>query len=403
MIVPIFLLPILTRFLGPADYGIIATFRVLLTILVLLIELNMTGAVGVNFFHLEREDFEIYMSNVFWVIGINTLIVFVGTLFLRNKLAALIKFPSNWLIFALVFAFFQVLSRILLTVWRVEQKASFYTAFQVSQTLLNIAFSLIFVVWLKLGWEGRVLGIGITAIISGIFAFFVIVLPYLRLKINSNYIKDALIFGIPLIPHSLSGWITTATDRLFINAMVNLSATGLYSVGYQIGAVIRMVAMSFNKAWSPFLFEKLKNIDGKTKLKIVKFTYAAFLGYVLLAILLSLVSLPILKIFVTKRFWAANRYVIWISMAYAAQGMYFLVVGYIFFLKKTYILTWITLLSALVNVPLNYFFIKWHGSIGAAEATTVTFFLKFLMAWGLSALLYPMPWFLGKLNKKRVF
>ena len=40
--------------------------------------------------------------------------------------------------------------------------------------------------------------------------------------------------------------------------MVNVAATGLYSVGYQVGMIIGLLANSFNLTWSPFLYEKLK-------------------------------------------------------------------------------------------------------------------------------------------------
>ena len=68
-------------------------------------------------------------------------------------------------------------------------------------------------------------------------------------------------------------WIITRIDRIFINSMVRVDATGVYSVGYQVGMIIGLLTQSFNLAWSPFLFEKLKENNYSTKVKIVKFTY----------------------------------------------------------------------------------------------------------------------------------
>ena len=42
---------------------------------------------------------------------------------------------------------------------------------------------------------------------------------------------------------------------------------------------------------------------------------------------------------------------------------------------------------------LNYFLIKANGVIGAAQATTITFFVSFVLTWILSAKVYKMPWF----------
>jgi len=73
-----------------------------------------------------------------------------------------------------------------------------------------------------------------------------------------------------------------------------------------------------------------------------------------------------------------------------------MVVNYIFYVKKTYILAWVTFFSAGINIILNYFFIKANGAIGAAQATTITFFVQFIIVWILSAKVYKMPWNLFK-------
>lgn len=72
----------------------------------------------------------------------------------------------------------------------------------------------------------------------------------------------------------------------------------------------------------------------------------------------------------------------------------FMVVNYIFYVKKTYILAWITFLSAAINIVLNYFLIRANGAIGAAQATAITFFVSFILTWILSAKVYNMPWLL---------
>ena len=209
-----------------------------------------------------------------------------------------------------------------------------------------------------------------------------------------TYVKDALVFGIPLIPHAFGGWVITWIDRIFINSMVSVAATGIYTVGYQVGMIIGLLAISFNRAWTPFLFEKLKENNSASKLRIVKFTYLYGVGIIVLALALSLVAPWFLEFFVSKDFHCAYKYVFWIALGYAANGMYFMVVNYIFYVKKTYILAWVTFFSAGINIVLNYFFIKANGAIGAAQATTITFFISFILTWILSARVYKMPWLL---------
>src|SRR5262245_55881285 len=62
------LLPILTRFLSSADYGIIATFDVFVAILALFIGCSVNGAIAVNYFKMDRKEFQVYVGNAFLLI-----------------------------------------------------------------------------------------------------------------------------------------------------------------------------------------------------------------------------------------------------------------------------------------------------------------------------------------------
>ena len=397
--IPFFLLPVMTRYLTPADYGIVATFNVLLAIMVVFVGLSMHGAVNINFFKLNRDELKEYIGNVFFILLSNFLLVLTIVYILKSYFSFFTKFPENWILIIVIVALFQSIFTIIMGLWQVEQKPLPYGLFQISRTILNVSLSIVFVVLLGWGWQGRILGITSTSIAFGLVSIFVIYKrEYVKFSFNKKYIKDALFFGVPLIPHALGGWIITGIDRIFINSMVGIAATGIYAVGYQIGMVIEILAYSFNLAWSPFLYEKLKENNHSTKVKIVKFTYLYDVGIIFLALALSFIAPYFLKFFVSKDFYFAYKYVFWIALGHAFNGMYFMVVNYIFYVKKTYILAWVTFFSAGVNILLNYFFIKANGAIGAAQATTITFFIKFILVWILSAKAYKMPWKIWKIK-----
>ena len=70
---------------------------------------------------------------------------------------------------------------------------------------------------------------------------------WLKFNIKKQYMQSALSFGIPLIPHTLGGILIGFTDRLFITKMVGLEATGIYTVGFQVGMIIGLIEDSFIK------------------------------------------------------------------------------------------------------------------------------------------------------------
>ncbi len=391
--IPFFLLPIMTRYLSPADYGIVATFNVLLAVVAAFVGLSMYGAINVNYFKLKKAELKVYIGNVIFILFGSFILVYVITYIFKSPLSFFTKFPEKWIPNIAVVALFQSFFAVTLVLWRAEQKPLPYGLFQISRTILNISLSVVFVVWLWWGWQGRILGAIITSVIFGLLSIFVIYKrEYIKFSFNKKYIKDALFFGVPLIPDALGGWIMTSIDRIFINSMVGVAATGLYSVGYSVGMIIGLLVNSFNLAWSPFLFEKLKENNYSTKVKIVKFTYLYNVCIVLVALSLSFIAPYFLKFFISKNFYFAYKYVLWIALGYAFQGMYYMVANYILYVKKTYILAWVTLFSAGANVVLNYFFIKANGAIGAAQATTVSFFINFILTWVLSIKVYKMPW-----------
>lgn len=386
------LLPVLTRFLSPSDYGTVATFQILLAVSIVFIGLNFHGAVGVNFFKMEKEKLKIYSGNVILLLLTNFIMVFFLLLVFKPLISRWVTFPESWLPVVAVIALAQSLCTLLLTIWQVENRALSYGLFQILQTVINVCASLFFVVVLGWKWQGRLTGIIVASTCFACISTIVLKKKYVTFHFHKSYAKDALYYGIPLIPHALGAWIITSIDRIFINSMVGLSATGLYVVGYQIGMIIEFFAQSFNTAWSPFLFEKLREGRMSAKVRIVKFTYVYFIAIVVMAGILSFVSPYFLKYFVSKSFFSSYQYVIWIALGYAASGMYYMVVNYIFFVKKTYLLAWVTFFTACVNALLNYFLIRCNGAVGAAQATTISFFLTFVLVWALSAKVYKMPW-----------
>lgn len=196
----------MTRYLTPTDYGIVAIFNVLLAVMIVFVGLSMHGAINVNFFKLNKNELKEYIGNVFYILFSSFLLVFIIVYILKSYFSFFTKFPENWISFIVIIALCQSIYSINIGLWQVEQKSLPYGLFQTSRAILNVALSLIFVVALVWGWQGRLLGVIITSIVYGIISIFVIIKrKYITFSFNKKYIKDALFFGIPLIPHALGG------------------------------------------------------------------------------------------------------------------------------------------------------------------------------------------------------
>lgn len=391
--IPFFLLPILTRYLIPEDYGIVSMFGVLVSLVSPFIGLSIQGAIARMYYEKENVDIKIYITNCLYILLFSTALVSVIFFLFSGFIAKLTSLPAQILWIAIIIAFAQFITRIVLTLWQVQVKPLQYGAFQISQTFINASLSIWFIVGIGMAWEGRIIAQLITLLSFSVIGTFILLKnKWLKFSYNPSYVKHALGFGVPLIPHSLGGIIMTMTDRIFITAMVGIGATGIYTVGYQIGMIINLLATSFNQAYVPWLYRQLKENNFLKKIRIVKMTYLYFIVILVIAVVLSFIAPWFLSFFVGKEFTGSSIFVVWIALGYAFNGMYFMVVNYMFYAQKTISLAWITFFTAVLNIVLNYFFISKFGAIGAAQATTIVYVIKFILTWILVAKIYDMPW-----------
>jgi len=390
--IPFLLLPVLTRYLTTEDYGIVSMFTVLVGLAMPLIGYNGHSAILRNYF---KEDIDIpaYIGNTLFILLGSSMLAGLAIFLFSDFISFYSKFPEKWLGTILLVAIGQFMVNIILVSWQAQHKAIQYGTFRILLTLFNLGLAIFLIVGLGYGWEGKVIGQVTAVTVFGIGAIAILWRKRLiKFQIVYKYIKHALSYGVPLIPHVLSGFVITMIDRVFITNMVGISTTGIYTVGYQVGMIIGVLAGSFNKAWSPWLFDKLNEGKEETKQKIVKFTYGYFIVIISLALILSFLAPWFMKFLVGESFTNATAYIIWIALGYSFNGMYMMITNYIFYEEKTYLLSWMTIIAAVTNIILNYFLIKSFGAIGAAQATTITFLLQFILTWLLASKVHKMPW-----------
>jgi O-antigen/teichoic acid export membrane protein len=396
--IPFLLLPVITRYMSPADYGVVANFTAFINVLAVFVGVSAHGAVAVNYFQLPQEQLKAYIGNVLLILLGTGLVVLAAVVPASGFISAQLSVPKAWLFVGLIVALAQFITLINLALWQVEKRPSAYGAYQVAQTAVSMLLVLLMVVGLRWRWYGQIAGTSAAALLFSVLSVIVIFRRgYLKFELNCSYIRDALAFGLPLVPHILARWFLTGIDRFFLTSMHGASVTGLYSVGFQFGMIIGIVAASFNRSWVPFLFEKMNNLQHEGKLKLVKFTYAYFVAILLMALILTAVAPFVMSYFLGAEFRQASQFVFWIAIGYAFEGMYYMVVNQIYYMKKTHWLAFTTVLVGICHVPLSYFLVRHRGALGAAQATTLSLLLTFVLVGAVSMKVYPLPWRLSRL------
>ena len=400
--VPFLMLPILTKYLTPEDYGLIASFLAFVAFLSIFIGLSVQGAVNVSFFKLSSEKLRVYIVNAILLLCISTSVVFIVILLFDTSISERLLLDKEWIYIVVLVSLSQFLTTLNLTLWIAEERPKPYALYQFLQTVLITILSLVLIVGYELDWRGQVL-----SFIIGTVSFAMLSLllmkqrNYLKLEYNRNDMKDLLNFGLPLIPHQLGGWLSTNGDKLLLISLLGATSTGLFVVGYQIGMIMGIVVTAFNKAWSPYLYKKLSsNPTLDDKIKIVKFTYLYFIGIMILIVLLNFLSDIIFTYILDASFAASQEFVIYILIAYGFSGMYYMVGNYILYEKQTKLLASITFSVAIVQIMLSYLFINTYGAIGVAYSSVISFATTFILVFIASYRVYPMPWRFWKVEEE---
>jgi O-antigen/teichoic acid export membrane protein len=397
--VPFLMLPILTRYLTPEDYGMIAGFSSFVGFLTIFIGLSLHGAVNVAFFKLKKEDLKVYVTNALMILGVTASIVFFILLLFDSEISSRLLLEKEWLYIAILVSFSQFITLLNTTLWIAEQNSKAYTTYQLAQTVLITSLTIALVVGFGFNWEGQVMASIVSAVSFALISLVVLQKRnYFTFKYKKNDIKELLNFGLPMVPHQLAGWLQTSGDRILLLSMVGASATGLFTIGFQIGMILSVITTAFNKAWTPYLYKLLGEESLKNKIKIVKFTYIYFMAISILVLILYFVSELIFKYFLDPSFSEGMEFVIYILIANGLNGMYYMVVNYLFYVKKTALLAKITFSIALLHIVLSYFMIGLFGAIGVAYVGVVSLFLTFIIVWYVSDREYSMPWLYWRYN-----
>ncbi len=398
-LVPFLLIPVLTRYLTPDEYGIVGLFAVVLGIIGPLSHLNLAGAVGRFYFEREASisDFPNFIANCLYLSTAGAIVIGLLALTFADPIGSLSSFPPSWLWSVIVVSYGNSLGLVILGLWQMRQQARPYILFMFLRTVMNFGLAITLVVYYGFNWTGPIVAQVLSMSIFGVVAIWLLVRGgWIKLGWNRQYAKLALSFGLPLIPHAIGSLLVALVDRVFISHACGLAGVGIYTVSYQISMVVLFATDSFNRAWVPWFYQKLTERDPRTLARIVRATYFYFLAVLTATVLFGLLIPPALKYFVGVQYAESSKYVLLLAIAFAFQAMYKMVTNYIFFSKRTYLLAYITGAVAVFNISLCILLIPRYHLYGAAVATLLSYLATFIVTWIVAARCYAMPWRLSR-------
>jgi O-antigen/teichoic acid export membrane protein len=388
------LLPLMTRYLSVEEYGIVATMTTLIAFFMPPLTWGVPGIVSVEHGRLAPDTFRIFVSTALCIPLISLVLMVLLASLAAPWIAPMLEIPALWFAAMPLLAGLAVLPQVLSAILRMSNRPMSFGLVEVGQALATVLLSYVFVVSLSWHWQGRMLAYVSASGLASLAALLWLGRHgYLRRPAGVEMLREVFRFGLGLLPHDLGNQAIRLADRLFLVALVGLSGAGQYAVAAQVTAVVMVLLSAFNRAWAPYLFPRLRDPSLDTKRELVRMSYGVVAGFFVFFVVFNLLVPVAFRWFIDPKFHEAIVYVPWLTIGYFFTSVYMTFIDYIFFVKKTYLLSMVTTLNMSLNLGLNYLLIREFGTIGAAYSFAITMFVVMIVAFLLSNKVHPMPWF----------
>lgn len=391
-------LPIFSRLLTTEEYGVVSTYQSWVSVISVVATLTIWGGV-----------FNVGMVK-FWDQRYKLISSFQGlattlTLIIACLNICLLRYIGSWFgisNFLIVCVYIEILVQTPFYIWSTEQRYCYeYKSLIVVTVLISVLSPLIGYVAVTNSVhkaEARIVSNLIVQLIVGI-AFFIHNQRRGRKFYDSAFWKFGFEFNVVLIPHYLSTQILNQSDRLMINSICGSGDAGIYSVAYNFAMLLSLVTNGINSSLTPHIYQCLKdNNAGKLK----KQTTAVVLIVAVMTMGLIAIVPDIFTLLLPESYYPALKVIPPVAAGAFFLFLYPLFGSVEFYFEENRYVTFASMFGAVLNVILNYIFIKIFGFMAAAYTTLscylgfsvchYVFMKKVMKKNGLSIDIYDIKW-----------
>ncbi|HEM6145521.1 lipopolysaccharide biosynthesis protein [Streptococcus suis] len=365
--------PIFTRLLSPADYGIVTTYLSWASILSVVLTLSISESVRsavIDF----PEEMDNYLSSMFGLgtlsAVIQTTVICIVSLFIPNV------FSLEIILYCCLQAY--AVSMITMVQWHLVLDYRYFLR-TITQSIPNMVIILLSIFWIQNletdKYLGRILPNALVLFVTALTCLIVYWLKG-RTIYKKEYWSYALKFSIPVIFHLLSTVVLSQANRTMILFWWDSSEAGLYGLAYQFGLIPLVMTTTLENLWLPWFTEKYS----KKEKQLINQVVSPFIWISLLAcIVLIMVFYEVLVFMVEPAYYgsAAN-----IPPIIASTYFMFLTSTFVnleYYLKETRAVATNTIIVAALNIVLNYVFIPQYGAVAASYSSLASYIVLFVL------------------------
>lgn len=255
------LMPLYTFFLAKEDMGYFDLSITLIMLLVPFVTFDLRD--GAFRYLIDKECPYSPKDTVSFIVRTltrNSVIIVILSIIGYYYLSHLDYFPI--LVATLIaYAYYEVMIQVV----RGMGHTKFFVTLGIINTLLILAFSVLFLVVLRWG----VLAIFLANLISRIICLIIIecrlhivsVCLQHRKEYKHEVGRDLLKYTIPLLPNVLAWWAIESSSKIFIEQYLGLEYNGIFAVAVKFSNILQIVAGIFYQAWQETAIKEMHSKD----------------------------------------------------------------------------------------------------------------------------------------------
>lgn len=376
-------LPVLTYVLSAEEFG--QYILVLTSVGILVTLFSWLGTAMVRFYPaVPEQEVAVLLRTSYWTQLVSSVVLATVVLILARILwvddAAFQQLVTIGVLIFVVQSLFNLLTHVL----RARLEGGRYSLFTVLARMAGLGLGILFAASMDLG---------VTGFLWGIVLGILICLPFLwrrvfegvrvRGRVSPVLLRQMSSYGIPLLVGSLGVWVLSQADRYLIGVFYGAKEVGLYSAAYWVSEnSINLIGGLFMLSSGPLLASVWeKEGQEATKRLLSSVTRLHLLVSIPAVAGLSFLAEPIMKVLTGSGFSNAHTIVPWVAVGAFFLGLQHRFNQVLQMLKRTQeVMLWL-IVSALLNVGLNWLLLPLVGYEIAAVNTLICYlFLCLTMA-----------------------
>ncbi len=374
--------PVYTNLLSPSQYGVYVISLAVLSFLCILFS-DWIGLSGLRFFRQNQLEGMVpkYISTLAMILASNLSVMFIVALIFRQKFYEYFNISPKIFLFVLILIIPVAMRALLFQILRAQIKPGAFTITTIVNQILTIVIAVLFLKFTNLGAVSILAAMAISiTLIDIILVFQTDILWLLKFeKPDFSTIKTLFIYGIPIAIASLSLWIINQSNKFITSHFHGLVDAGFVGVAYNLTFPILMTLFAIITIAA---YPRLINLyEEKTDVRplISRLTGYYMLISLPIVVIMSLYAKDLIVLFANAKYYDA-----FILLPYLAFSAFFLsftdYTTYQYHLSgKTYILTTLKVVSAIIGLVLNIILIKKMGLVGVGIATLISNILYFIL------------------------